>query len=82
MKLNRDLLKKLIRGIKATRDDEIGCDECFDKLDAYAEMELAGKSPEKAMPLIEDHLKKCGECREEYQALLSALRELNVLNDA
>lgn len=82
MKLNRDLLKKLIRGIKATRSDEISCAECFEKLDTYAELELAGKSPEKALPLIEDHLKKCGECREEYQALLNALRELNALNNA
>lgn len=59
-----------------TVPDEIGCDECFDKLNEFAEMELAGKSPEKALPLVADHLKKCGECRQEYEALLAALEEL------
>lgn len=61
-----------------TRPDEIGCDECFEKLDKFAEMELAGKSPGKAMPLVQDHLNKCGDCREEYEALLEALKELEI----
>lgn len=61
-----------------TRPDEIGCDECFDKLNEFAELELKGKSPEKAMPLIQDHLNKCGECREEYKALLEALKDLQI----
>ncbi len=26
------------------------------------------------MPLAQDHLEKCGDCREEYEALLTALR--------
>lgn len=77
MKLSKNILKAMIRAIKMTREDEIGCDECFDKLSEFAEMELAGKSPEKAMPLVQDHLQKCGECREEYMALLEALKQLN-----
>jgi len=68
----------MIRAIKMTRENEIGCDECFDKLNEFAEMELAGKSPEIALPLVKDHLQKCGECREEYMALLEALQELKV----
>jgi hypothetical protein len=76
MQLNKEILKKLIRAVTMTTPGEIGCDECFDKLDAFAEMELAGKSPEKAMPLVAEHLEKCGECRQEFEALLNALREL------
>jgi hypothetical protein len=78
MKLSKRILKSMIRAIKMTRDEEIGCDECFDKLNEYAEMELAGKSPEEAMPLVRDHLDKCTECQEEYMALLDALKELKV----
>ncbi len=59
-----------------TTPGEIGCDECFDRLDEFAEMKLAGKTPEKAMPLVAEHLQKCGECRREFEALLKALREL------
>ncbi|MEX0771233.1 MAG: hypothetical protein WD035_10895 [Balneolaceae bacterium] len=78
MKLTKKILKSMLRAIKMTRPDEIGCDDCFDELHTFAEMELAGKSPEEALPLVKDHLDRCGECREEYQALLDAMKELKV----
>jgi len=76
MKLTTDKLKKLIRMVKVTKSEEIGCDDCFDELDEFAEMKLAGKSPEEAMPLVKDHLDRCNSCREEYEALLEAMRSL------
>lgn len=76
MKLNKNVIKKLLGAVKNTRPDEIGCDECFDKLHEFAEMKLMGKSPEKAMPLVQDHLEKCSECREEFQALLEAMKAI------
>ncbi|MEX0722452.1 MAG: hypothetical protein WD357_11525 [Gracilimonas sp.] len=76
MKLNKDVLKKLLSKIPVTHEAEIGCDDCFDELNEFAEMELLGKSPEKAMPLVREHLDNCHECREEYQALLDAMKEL------
>lgn len=66
----------MLRAIKMTRPDEIGCDECFDQLHEFAELELAGKSPEEAMPRVEEHLERCGNCRQEYEALLEAMRAL------
>jgi len=75
--LNLEILKKMIRAVKHTRDDEIGCDECFDKLDRFIDLKLKGKSPEKALPLVKDHLDRCQECREEYEVLLNAVRQLN-----
>jgi len=68
----------MIRAIKMTSPDEIGCDDCFDQLNEFAELKLAGKSTEKAMPLVQDHLNRCGDCREEFEALLEALKELKV----
>jgi len=79
MKLSKKFLISLVRAIKMTHPDEIGCDECFEKLHDFAEMELANKYPDQAMPLVQDHLNKCGDCREEYEALLEALRELHIL---
>ncbi len=76
MELTPDILKKLIRSAQLTSDQEIGCNECFDELHEFAEMELAGKSPAEAKPLVQDHLDKCGSCREEYEALLEALRNM------
>lgn len=76
MKLNKKVLKKLLSMVAMTHGGEIGCDDCFNEINEFAEMELLGKSPEKAMPLVREHLDNCGECREEYQALLDALKVL------
>jgi len=76
MKLNTDILKKIFRAVLSTREDEISCDSCYRQIDEFVEMKLSGKSPEEAMPLVEDHLKRCKDCREEYEALLVALQNL------
>lgn len=74
MKLNAKILKKMLRAVINTRNDEISCDECFKEVDRFIEMELAGTSPEVALPLVHDHLRRCKECREEYEALLEAIQ--------
>ncbi len=74
--LDRDRLSSLVRLIATTRPDEIGCDECLEEVDRFVEMELAGLDAAEAMPLVQDHLDKCGSCREEFEALLRALRVL------
>lgn len=78
MKLNKEVLKKILSKLPHTHEDEIGCDDCFDELHTFAEMELEGKSPEEAMPLIKEHLENCGECRQEYQALLEGMKALKM----
>ncbi len=72
--LNSEDLGKLARALDMTREEELACDECFEELDRFVEMELDGLDAAAAMPLVQDHLDKCGDCREEYQALLDALR--------
>ncbi len=71
---NPDDLDKLVRMIAETREEEIGCDECLERLDRFVEMELAGLDAAAAMPLVQDHLEKCGDCHEEFEMLLEALR--------
>jgi len=69
-----DIFKALIREILEAREVEIGCDECFAQLDRFVEMRLSGMDTTQAMPLVQEHLQICGECREEFEALLAALR--------
>jgi hypothetical protein len=76
MILDLDTLKRMVREITTARPDEIGCDECISKLDRFVEMTLAGKNAAEAMPLVQDHLERCDDCREEFEALLAALRAL------
>ncbi len=73
MALNLDVLKKMVNSVVTTRPDEIGCDDCFAQLDQFAELVLAGKNAAEAMPLVQDHLDRCMDCREEFEALLRAL---------
>jgi hypothetical protein len=77
MELEAATLKRMVRNILTARPDEIGCDECFEQLDRFVEMELVGKNAAEAMPLVQDHLERCTDCREEFEALLAALRDLS-----
>ena len=72
--MNLDKLKDLVREIAATRAEEIDCDECLERLDRFVETELSGLDAAEAMPMVQDHLDKCADCREEFEALLDALR--------
>ena len=77
MRLDTDTLKQMVRDILATHQDEIACGQCFEQLDQFVEMTLAGKNAAEAMPLVQDHLERCRDCYEEFQALLAALHALN-----
>jgi hypothetical protein len=74
--LDSEMLKHMVLHILSTRPDEIGCDACFEQLDHFVDMTLAGKNAAQAMPLVQDHLERCTDCREEFEALLVALRAL------
>jgi len=61
-------LKRMVRDMLTTSADEIGCDECFEQLDRFVDLELAGKGAAEALPLVQDHLNHCHNCREEFEA--------------
>ena len=49
---------------------ELSCDECFDQLDRYVELELAGAGDvDPAMPRMRAHLEGCPACREDHESL-------------
>ena len=52
---------------------ELGCDECFEVLDAYVELELAGAGADAQMPLMRAHLVGCSACRDDHDSLLALL---------
>ena len=72
--LKRGEVVKLVRVVAETYETEISCGECFERLDSFAETELAGLEASAAMPLVSDHLHKCADCRSTFEALLTALR--------
>jgi hypothetical protein len=76
MTLEPAALKRIVRSIVTAHPDEMGCDDCFEQLDRFVEMTLTGKNAAEAMPLVQDHLNRCRDCREEFEALLAAVRGL------
>jgi hypothetical protein len=64
-----DDLNQVLGRLLGPVDREIGCDECFDKLDWYVELELAGEDAGAAIPGLRAHLAGCPACREEYMSL-------------
>jgi len=61
--------KQALARILGPAEPEVGCDECFDDLDRYVELELAGADPDTALPGLRAHLEGCPACREEHDSL-------------
>ena len=60
---------KKIKRILGPAGQEILCDECFDRLDVYVELELRGEAADEQVPGMRAHLEGCPACREEYESL-------------
>jgi predicted anti-sigma-YlaC factor YlaD len=52
---------------------DIGCDECFERLDEYVELELQARDADAAIPGMREHLAGCPACREEHESLRALL---------
>jgi hypothetical protein len=48
---------------------ELTCDECFEYLDHYVELELAGHDADAAVPGMRAHLEGCPACNEDRESL-------------
>ena len=48
---------------------ELGCEECFELLDKYVDLELAGADADTRIPGMRAHLEGCPACREEHDSL-------------
>jgi hypothetical protein len=51
------------------RGSEVDCKTCFEVLDEYVELELAGADPEQRIPGMRAHLDGCPACREDHESL-------------
>jgi hypothetical protein len=54
---------------------ELNCEECFDVLDRYVELELAGATAtaDTLVPGMRAHLEGCSACRADHESLLALL---------
>ena len=66
---DRPDLRGALRALLGPSEPELGCDECFEELDRYVELELAGADADAAVPGMRPHLAGCPACREEHESL-------------
>jgi hypothetical protein len=65
-----DLLGRLL----GPSGPELTCDQCFEELDRYVELELSGRrDPDAAVPGMRAHLEGCPACREDHESLVALL---------
>ena len=50
---------------------EVSCETCFEELDRYVELELAGADANAEIPGLRAHLEGCPACAEEHASLLA-----------
>lgn len=74
--IDDELLPRLLRFVQATSEEEMPCSECLNEISELAETELHGKTLAAAQALVKDHIEHCGDCKEEYQLLLTALQSV------
>ncbi len=66
-----DARRSSLERLLGPTEHEVGCEECFDRLDEFVELELAGLDADAAVPGLRAHLQGCPACREEHEALLT-----------
>ena len=49
---------------------EVSCETCFEELDRYVDLQIAGLDADTALPGLRAHLEGCPACREEHESLL------------
>lgn len=72
--LTPDQLRALADLVLKTQADELTCDEWLDRAGGYLEAMAAGRPSPEGAELVRQHLTVCPECREEFDALMAALR--------
>ena len=76
MLLDQSKIKILLEALVLTNETEVDCDECFDSMSEFAESQLSGASVPEALVLIDDHIRICADCKEEFQMLKKTISEL------
>jgi hypothetical protein len=69
-----EAIKGLLQKLEITHLEELSCEEAYDLIDQYADLVQSGGDAARLLPLVEHHLEMCMDCKEEFEALMRALR--------
>ena len=65
---------RTIKRLLGPAKPELLCEECFEKIDQYVDLELEGAAANEKMPGMRPHLDGCPACHEEYESLRELVR--------
>jgi hypothetical protein len=60
---------QLIAALLGPSEPELTCDACFEQLDRYVDLEVAGADADRAVPGMRAHLAGCPACLEDHASL-------------
>jgi hypothetical protein len=66
---------RLLGRLLGPEGPELSCEQCFDELDRYVELELAEADADAAVPGMRAHLHGCSACAEDHESLRALLSE-------
>jgi hypothetical protein len=67
--------RELIARLLGPGGREVSCEECFELLDQYVDLELAGDDPDARLPGMRAHFAGCPACREDHESLRALVAE-------
>jgi hypothetical protein len=77
--MQRPDLKQALGRLLGPAEPEVSCDVCFDELDRYVELQVAGADADAVIPGLRAHLDGCPACREEHDSLYALVSGEQIL---
>jgi anti-sigma factor RsiW len=61
--------RKLLKALLGPEGPELTCEQCFQELDRYVDLELTDADADAAIPGMKAHLEGCPACHEDHESL-------------
>jgi hypothetical protein len=69
MRMESNRGKSSLERLLGPNEPEVTCEQCFELLDQYVELEVAGADADARLPGLRAHLAGCPACREDHESL-------------
>ena len=66
--------QELLRRLLGPSGPEVTCDECFERLDEYFELEFVGEDADARLPGMREHMQGCPACHQDRESLREFVR--------
>jgi hypothetical protein len=72
--MDKRMDENTVKRLLGPAEPELLCDECFERLDEYVELERQGAHADDRIPGMRAHLEGCPACQEDYDSLRELVR--------